>query len=323
MKRQHAVAWMLLVTLLWSTAGVVTKRLDAAQSFEVTFWRSAFNAVALVVVLSFMRGPRVLLRSLFQGGSTLALSSLCWGTMFTAFMVAMTMTTVANVLVMMALAPLFTAWLSRVALGHRLPTRTWAAIVVASIGLVLMVGEPMREAKASMLIGMLIATAVPVAAAVNWTLMQRLRDGAARRQALGSSPGQADAPADMMPALIWGALLSSAVSLPLAWPLQASGSDVAWLAGLGIFQLAVPCLIAVAVSRVLSAPELSLLCLCEVVFGVAWAWVGTSESPTPSVVLGGSLVVGALAANEWLAMRQGPMAGPKSADDGQTPQSLG
>jgi drug/metabolite transporter (DMT)-like permease len=314
MKRQQAVAWMLLVTLLWSTAGVVTKRLDAAQSFEVTFWRSAFNAVALVVMLSFMRGPRVLLRSVFQGGSTLALSSLCWGTMFTAFMVAMTMTTVANVLVMMALAPLFTAWLSRVALGHRLPTRTWVAIVVAGIGLVLMVGEPMREAKASILIGMLVATAVPVAAAVNWTLMQRLRDGAQ------------DAPADMMPALIWGALLSSAVSLPLALPLQASGSDVAWLAGLGVFQLAVPCLIAVAVSRVLSAPELSLLCLCEVVFGVAWAWLGTSESPTTSVVLGGSLVVGALAVNEWLAMRwgaDGSATGPGAPGIGRDAPGIG
>ena len=42
---------MLLVTLLWSTAGVVTRHLDAARSFEVTFWRSAFNAVALGVAL--------------------------------------------------------------------------------------------------------------------------------------------------------------------------------------------------------------------------------------------------------------------------------
>jgi drug/metabolite transporter (DMT)-like permease len=214
----------------------------------------------------------------------------------------------------MALAPLFTAWLSRVALGHRLPTRTWVAIVVAGIGLVLMVGEPMREAKASILIGMLVATAVPVAAAVNWTLMQRLRDGVQ------------DAPADMMPALIWGALLSSAVSLPLALPLQASGSDVAWLAGLGVFQLAVPCLIAVAVSRVLSAPELSLLCLCEVVFGVAWAWLGTSESPTTSVVLGGSLVVGALAVNEWLAMRwgaDGSTTGPGAPGTGRDAPGIG
>jgi hypothetical protein len=39
---------MVLVTLLWSIAGVVTRHLDAARSFEVTFWRSLFNALALL-----------------------------------------------------------------------------------------------------------------------------------------------------------------------------------------------------------------------------------------------------------------------------------
>ena len=48
---------MILVTLLWSSAGVVTRHLDAARSFEVTFWRSAFNTVALAVAFGVMRGP--------------------------------------------------------------------------------------------------------------------------------------------------------------------------------------------------------------------------------------------------------------------------
>ena len=38
---------MLLVTLLWSSAGVVGRQLQQAQGFEVTFWRSAFTALAL------------------------------------------------------------------------------------------------------------------------------------------------------------------------------------------------------------------------------------------------------------------------------------
>lgn len=49
---------MLLATLLWSTAGVVTRHLDSAPSFEVTFWRSAFNALALAVALTVIRGSR-------------------------------------------------------------------------------------------------------------------------------------------------------------------------------------------------------------------------------------------------------------------------
>jgi hypothetical protein len=48
MTHGRAVSLMVLVTLMWSTAGVVTRHLEAARSFEVTFWRSAFNALALV-----------------------------------------------------------------------------------------------------------------------------------------------------------------------------------------------------------------------------------------------------------------------------------
>ena len=45
MTHHRAVALMVLVTLLWSIAGVVTRHLEAARSFEVTFWRSLFTAL--------------------------------------------------------------------------------------------------------------------------------------------------------------------------------------------------------------------------------------------------------------------------------------
>jgi drug/metabolite transporter (DMT)-like permease len=68
-------------------------------------------------------------------------------------------------------------------------------------------------------------------------------------------------------------------------------------------QLAVPCLLAVIVSRVLDAPEVSLLALLEVVFGVAWAWLGAGESPSSAVLGGGLLVLVALAANAAADLR--------------------
>jgi drug/metabolite transporter (DMT)-like permease len=53
---------------------------------------------------------------------------------------------------------------------------------------------------------------------------------------------------------------------------------------------------------VLKAPEASLLGLLEILFGVAWTWLGSDESPTPAVIGGGSLVLLALAVNEALAL---------------------
>lgn len=284
----RAVAMMVLATLMWSIAGVVTRWLDSAQSFEVTFWRSAFNALALIVLLGAMRGPATLWRSLRGGGRVLWLSGFCWAVMFTAFMVAVTLTTVANVLVTMAIAPLLTALMARFALGHRLAARTWAAIALAAIGIAWMYGQELQGGRH--VVGTLVALAVPVAAAINWTLIQSLR-------------GNVEAP-DMLPAVLIGALISAAVTLPLAWPLHASTHDVGWLALLGVFQLAIPCLLSVVVARTLPAPEISLLALLEVIFGVAWAWLGANEAPTVAVLGGGALVLAALAGNEFFSLRQ-------------------
>jgi EamA domain-containing membrane protein RarD len=64
MSHRKAVWVMVAATLMWSIAGVVSRHLQAARSFEVTFWRSAFNALALVVMLSWLRGPAVLWQTL-------------------------------------------------------------------------------------------------------------------------------------------------------------------------------------------------------------------------------------------------------------------
>jgi len=302
MKLTHtrAVLLMVLVTLMWSIAGVVTRQLDSARSFEVTFWRSAFNALALIVLLSWQRGPAALLDSVRTGGRPLWISGVCWCAMFTAFMVAVTLTTVANVLITMSIAPLLTALMSRLWLGHRLAARTWAAILVAGVGIAWMYGREVSGSDPRHLLGTAVALAVPVAAAVNWTLLQQLK---------GRAPAVTGG--DMLPAVLLGALLSVALTLPLAVPFAASAHDLRWLALLGVVQLAIPCLLAVTIARVLNAPEISLLGLLEVVFGVVWAWLGAGEQPSVAVIGGGLLVLGALAANETMALRAGRGARPQ------------
>lgn len=288
MTHRRAVALMVLVTLLWSIAGVVARHLEAATGFEVNFWRSGFNALALAIGLTLLRGP-VLWSGLLKAPRIVWISGLCWSVMFTAFMLAITMTTVAMVLVTMALGPMITALFARFFLKQRLPLRTWLAIALAGLGIAWMFGA---EAPAGgQLLGSLVACAVPLAAAVNWTLLQKT--------------GQADqAGPDMLPAVLIGAVISALCTLPLAWPLQATAHDLGLLALLGVVQLAIPCLLVVRLTRILPAPEIALLALLEVIFGVAWAWLWAGEQPSVSVLAGGGLVLFALVFNEGLAMRQ-------------------
>jgi len=279
MSHRSAVLLMLLVTLMWSSAGVVTRHLEAARGFEITFWRSAFNALALVVILGVMRG-RALLPSL--KGRAVWASGLCWAVMFTAFMVALSLTTVANVLVTMSLSPLFTAVFAWVFLKQPVPGRTWLAIAVAGAGIAWMFGGQLGGP----LLGVSVALGVPLAAATNWCLLQKVGQGAGT---------------DMLPAVLIGALISAAVTLPLAWPLQAGAHDLGLLSFLGVFQLAIPCLLAVRIARELPGHEIALLGQAETLLGVLWAWLFAGEHPGSAALIGGSLVLAALIANEVLA----------------------
>jgi drug/metabolite transporter (DMT)-like permease len=291
MRMTHGLAvWTMVgVTALWSTAGVVTRHLEQARSFEVTFWRSFFTAVALLLILPVWQGRGVWSRLPWRS-RYFWYSGLCWSVMFTAFMVALTLTAVANVLITMALGPLLTALFTRVFLGHQLPARTWAAIVLAGIGIGWMYGAQLRLGDANFVLGSLVAVCVPMAGAVQWTLVQK-------SQSEGHN-------LDLVPSVMLGAIFSAVLSLPLAMPLNASAHDVGLLGVLGLFQLAIPCALSVVCARVLQAPEVALLALLEVVFGIALAWWGAHEAPQPSVLFGGTLVLGALLFNECLGWRR-------------------
>jgi drug/metabolite transporter (DMT)-like permease len=134
-----------------------------------------------------------------------------------------------------------------------------------------------------------VALCVPISGAANWTVTQHAH-----------AQGQ---DVDLVPAVLIGAVLSSLLMLPLAFPFQASLHDLALLAGLGVVQLAIPSALSVLCARVLKAPEVSLLGLLEVIFGILLAWVGANEVPGVNVLTGGALVIGALALNELIGWR--------------------
>jgi drug/metabolite transporter (DMT)-like permease len=282
----RAVLLMIAVTLMWSIAGVVTRHLEHARSFEVTFWRSFFTVASLLVILPFFQGREVFAK-IRHAGTALWLSGACWSVMFTAFMLALTLTSVANVLVTLAIGPFLTALIARIFIGYRIPLRTWTAIFVAGAGIGYMYGT---QVEGGSLAGTLVALCVPLAGGVNWTVTQR-----------ANAKGQN---VDLVPAVLVGAVISTVATLPLALPFHASAHDIGLLALLGLVQLAIPCVLAVMCARVLAAPEISLLALLEVIFGILLAWVGAGEVPGESVLAGGALVIGALVANELVGWRQ-------------------
>jgi len=278
---------MVLCALLWSTAGVVTRHLEYAGGFELTFWRSLACILFVTGYLMVTKRARWL-ATITASGMPGLISGVMWAVMFTCFMLALAITTVAKTLVVLAIAPLLTALLAWLILGEKIAARTWAAILVAGAGIVWMVLDGLQTGEGnSSLWGMVIAAGVPLASAVNLINMKRQQ-----------------ARVDLVPALLIGGMISCLVMLPLIFPTAASSRDILLLSLLGVFQLGLPCILMIWAARYLSPQETALLALLEVVFGPLWAWIGAGERPADPTLYGGGLILAALVANELFAPRR-------------------
>ncbi len=289
---RRAIILMIIAPTLWSIAGVVTRHLSPELQtqgrFEITFWRSEFAAI---FVGGFLLVRRDFVASLRRTGIAGLMSGAMWAVMFTCFMLALTLTSTANTLIVLAVGPLTTALLARAVLKAPIPPRTWAAIAIAMVGIGAMFADGLRIESRAAVLGMLVAFAIPLAGSINVVILKKR----------GAS-------VDLIPAVFLGGAISAALMLPLAWPLIADARDVALLALLGFFQLGLPCMLLVIAARQLSATEVALLALLEVVLGPLWAWLGAGEVPASSALFGGALVLSALVLNELVARRAEPSA---------------
>ena len=279
--QQHRRAILLMIgaTFLWSIAGVFTRHLDSAKSFEVTFWRSLFCAITLIVWFVYARGPSGAVAYIRASGKAGLISGAMWANMFTCFMIALTLTSTANTLIVNALSPVFATVLAWVVLKTKIAVRTWLSIAAAMTGMGIMF---VNQAGGGWL-GTLVAFGVPVASAINLVTLKKT-----------------GAHVDLAPAVLIGALISCAITLALSLPFAATAKDIALLAILGIFQLGIPCVMMVRASAHLHAPELALLGLLEVLMGPLWSWLGADEVPAASTLVGGAIVLAALVVNEMV-----------------------
>ena len=279
MKRATALALMVAAPVLWSSAGVVTRHIEHAEPLEQVFWRSFFAFAFVAGFLVFTgKNPVAAIR---KAGGAGWFSGALWAVMYTAFVIALSLTTTANALVTMSISPLLTVIVARIVLTDPIPLRTWLASLAAMAGIAFMFASSVGGHAT----GMLVALLIPIASALNVVALRKHSSSV-----------------DLVPAVMLGGALSCLVALPLALPFSASGRDVLLLGFLGVFQLGLPCMFLVLASRALLAPEMALISLLEVVLGPLWAWLGAGERPASSTLIGGAVVLAALVVNELAAL---------------------
>lgn len=282
-QHRKGIALMIGATLCWATAGVLVRNMEVTSGWTITFWRSLLMSAFLLVVLSIRHGSRLPHRIHAMGWPGV-ISGLLFAWMMICFILALSLTTVANTLVVGSISPFVAALCGRIFLGERVAPRTWLTMIAAIGGITIMFFDALGSGGWA---GNLIALCIPIGFGVNVVILRKHR-----------------AAVDMMPSILLAGIFSMLIALPFALPLTVSASDLALLSTMGIVQLGVGLLLMLTAVRYLSSAELGLLSLLEIVFGTLSVWLLIGERPTQAALLGGAVVLAALIVNHLAGMRE-------------------
>lgn len=262
------VVMLVLSGLCLSISGIGLRHIDTADGWQILFFRSI--AFTLTVFLYMVSRKDFRLKETFTNiGSNDILLGLFQGTGFVAFVFALLHTTVANALFIFSAAPLVAAVLGWWVLKELVPRRTWVAISIAMVGLMVMVGGGIASGR---YLGNLIALWVPISYAVTVILIRRSKK------------------IHMLPALCIAGVVTAIVSVFFVADFQISANDISISIFLGIFEIGIGFILMVLGARFVPAAQVGLLALVEPLFAPIWVWWGIGEVPSTFTIFGGLLI---------------------------------
>ena len=274
------VACAISAAIVFSTGGLLVRQVDL-PAWDVSFWRSALMIVAILPLLLWRR-REVWIDMRNAGGALFASAAGLAGSMV-AFILALGLAPVANVLIMFGATPFITALVARLVLGEPMHRHTIVAMAAATAGLALSVAGSLA---AGALAGMAVSFIVVLCMSANYVVVRRHRH------------------VGMAPSLALAGVIAAVISAPFANPATINTEHLPWLLALGPGQLAGGLLLYMAALKRIPAGRAALLGLLELVLGPIWVWLVDGERPGPLTLLGGAIVIGSAAANVWLDSRR-------------------
>ncbi len=266
--RLYGLTLVAAAAILWSTAGLFVRLLDL-DLWTMLAWRSVFAALslALLAVVKTGRDPRRSVHAIgWPGIIAVPISAISMG----SYVIALKLTTVANVMMVYATVPFVAAGIAYFWFGERLGIRFVAASAVALVGIIVMAGFAARPQD---LAGNAIAFLMTLAFGVQLVMARRYPS------------------LEMAPVNAAGAALCALV----CWPFIAAGlpspHQLIVLALFGITTTSLAYVLFLTGGRHIPSGEAGLIGLLDVVLAPFWVWLVFSERPGRAAIIGGPLVL--------------------------------
>jgi drug/metabolite transporter (DMT)-like permease len=277
---RRGIFLVLGAALLWSTGGIGIKAITES-ALHVSCYRSAIAAIALFLIFR----PRAV-----RWTPWFIVSIVSYAGTLISFVTATKLTTAANAIFLQYSGVIWVLLLSPLVLHEKMKWRDVVAVVVAICGMALFF---VQQFEARGLAGNLMAVLSSAFFAL-LVLSLRLQRGSVAEAAV-----------------TWGNVLTAVAVFPfIAREAAVSPRSIAWLAFLGVFQIAIAYALFVNGLKYISATEASLTGMIEPIANPIWVFFLLGERPHVLSIVGGAIVLAAIVWRTVSAGRDAAVALP-------------
>ena len=255
-----------------SWGGFIIRSFEEASIWQILFLRSFFFLLALTAFL-FVTYKKNTFNIIKDSGLPGLLGGFVLSFSFVAFVVAMSNTTVANVVFIISTQTMFLAIFGYFYLKEKVSLIGLISILLAMSGIILMVGDSISGGS---LFGNIVALAIPINFAILVMIIRK------------------NTKVDMVPAIFYSGIFSLIYGFFLAESFEFTKHDL-WMGFLlGVPQLAVSFICITIGSRTVESATVGILMLMETLCAPLWVWLFLNEIPPISVFLGGTVIISAI-----------------------------
>lgn len=285
---KHGVLFVFAAGVLWSTVGLGIRLIEEAVVWQILLYRSISMSVFLYLVIRIRSGesPFVQIRRV---GLPAVIAGLSLVAAYSGGIYAIQNTSVANAMLLFATAPFMAAVLGWLVLREPVRRATWVAIAVAIGGIAIMVAD---KSGSVALMGSLAALGSALGFAIFTVALRWGKTG------------------EMLPSVFVSGLFAIVITIGVCQyqglSLMIGARDGGIAMGMGVFQVGAGLILYTLGSRSLPAAELALLSLAEVLLGPFWVWLFLGETATVNTLIGGLVLLAAIAGNALSGKRRKP-----------------
>ena len=286
---RRGLIFVFMAGVLWSTVGLGIRLIDEATVWQILLYRSISLSLFLAIVI-YLRSRANLFKVVKAAGLPGCIAGLALVGAYSGGIYGIQSTSVANAMLLFASAPFMAAMLGWIFLRERVRKATWVAILFAILGIGIMVQDKTQSGAA--LLGNLSALGGAFGFAVFSVALRWGRSG------------------DMLPAVflsgIFAIFITSTICSFNGLSFRISVNDTSISMGMGVFQVGAGLVLYTLGSKTLPAAELTLLSLAEVLLGPLWVYLFLNEVATLNTLLGGLVLLLAIAGNAISGARRKP-----------------